>query len=94
MKYAGMPSALWMVFANSFEKQLTIVFGYDKAAAKTITQKAKAKYQEIIADLPEFEKEDRFQMNAVSCAMLAAFIRRFPCRRPKPVFLEYGTVRV
>ena len=89
MKYAGMPSALWMVFANSFEKQLTIVFGYDKAAAKTITQKAKAKYQEIIADLPEFEKEDRFQMNAVSCAMLAAFILSMPKRPDVKMLTKY-----
>lgn len=89
MKYAGMPLGLWMVFANSFEKQLTVVFGYDKAEAKTITQKAKAKYKEIIYDLPDFEKGDRFQMNAVSCAMLVAFILSMPNRPDVKMLTKY-----
>jgi|GEM_PF-2006880 len=42
----------------------------------------KAVYKAIIADLPEFEKADRFKMNIVNCAMLAAFILSTPalCR--------------
>lgn len=34
MKHIGTPMALWMVFANSFQKQLLVVFGYDKVTAK------------------------------------------------------------
>ena len=49
-------------------------FGYDADAAQAITKKAKPKYKAIIADLPEFEKSDRFKMNIVNCAMLGAFI--------------------
>ena len=80
MKYAGMPMGMWALFAGSFRKQLTDVFGCDAAAAKAVAKKAKPKYREIIADLPEFEKGDRFRMNIVNCAMLGAFILSMPAR--------------
>ena len=78
MKYMGMPMGMWALFAGSFQKQLTAVFGYDADAAKAITKKAKPKYKAIIADLPEFEKADRFKMNIVNCAMIGAFILSMP----------------
>ena len=80
MKYAGMPFGMWTLFGKSFQTQLSAVFGYDAATAKDIARKAKPKYRELIADLPEFEKEDRFQMNIVNAAMLAAFILNMPQR--------------
>lgn len=52
------------------------VFGLDRYSAGTV--KAKAKYKEIIAGLPEFEKADRFKMNIVNCALLAAFVLNMP----------------
>lgn len=70
MKYTGMPMGMWGLFSGSFRKQLTAVFGCDAETAKAVTKKAKPKYKEIIADLPEFEKTDRFKMNIVNCAML------------------------
>ena len=80
MKYIGMPFGMWALFAPSFRKQLTAVFGYDADAAKAITKKAKPKYKAIIRDLPEFEKGDRFKMNLVNCAMIGAFILSMPKR--------------
>lgn len=80
MKYAGMPMGMWALFAGSFQKQLTAVFGYDAAAARAITKKARPKYRQIVADVPEFEKADRFKMNLVNCAMLSAFILSMPER--------------
>lgn len=71
---------MWMVFATSFRKQLTEVFGYGTNKAKAITKKAKPKYRAIISELPEFEKEDRFKMNLVNCAMIGAFILSMPER--------------
>ena len=56
MKYAGMPFGMWVLFAGSFQKQLTTMLGYDADTAKQITKTAKPKYKAIIADLPEFEK--------------------------------------
>ena len=80
MKYVGMPMGMWMLFAASFRRQLTVVFGYDKAAAASITKASKSRYKEIIARLPEFEREDQFRLNIVGCAMLCAFILSMPQR--------------
>ena len=81
MKYIGMPMGMWALFVKSFRQQLAVL-GYDADTAKEITRKAKPKYKEIIARLPEFEKGDRFQMNIVGCAMLGAFLLSMP-RRPR-----------
>ena len=51
-----MPMGMWTLFAPSFRKQLTAVFGYDTDRAKAITKKAKPAYRKIIDGLPEFEK--------------------------------------
>ncbi len=51
-----------------------------KKTAKETAAKAKPKYKEIIAGLPEFEKADRFKMNIVNCAMIGAFILSMPER--------------
>ena len=80
MKYFGMPVGMWALFSGSFRTQLSVVFGYDEAVAKEITDKAKPKYKEIITGLPEFEKADRFKMNIVNSAMLCAFILSMPQR--------------
>ena len=80
MKHMGMPMGMWTLFGKSFQTQLTSVFGYDAATAKDVAKRAKPKYREIIAGLPEFEKEDRFQMNIVNAAMLGAFILNMPQR--------------
>lgn len=80
MKYFGMPMGMWMLFAGSFRKKLTEVFGYDAKTAEQITAKAKPGYKQIIAELPEFEKADRFKMNIVNTAMLGAFILSMPER--------------
>lgn len=81
MKWMEKPVAMWAVFVRSFREQLTAALGYEPAAARAITKQAKARYRAIIADLPAFEKGDRFQMNIVGCAMLAAFVLSMP-RRP------------
>lgn len=73
MKYSGMPFGMWLLFKKSFRNNLSI-FNIDKKESKIITKNAKLKYKEIIKKLPEFEKNDRFKMNIVSCAMFAAFI--------------------
>lgn len=89
MKYAGMPMGMWALFAGSFNKKLTEIFGYDTAASREITKKAKPKYKNIIHELPEFEKADRFKMNIVNCAMLGAFILSMPKRPEVEPLTEY-----
>ena len=78
-----------MLFAGSFQKQLTAVLGYDKATAKQITKISKPKYKEIIAKLPEFEKTDRFKMNLVNCAIIGAFILSMPERPDVDILSDY-----
>ena len=80
MKYAGMPAGMWMLFSGSFRKHLNSVLGYDPSEAGEITSKARKKYKEIIASVPEFEKGDRFRMNLVNCAMLSSFLINMPKR--------------
>ena len=80
MKYVGMPMGMWALFAESFQTQLTAVFNYDPRTARAITENAKLKYRKIIGELPAFEKEDRFLMNIVNCAMLCAFVLSMPQR--------------
>ena len=38
MRYFGMPMGMWALFAGSFRRELTSVFGYDPAAAKKIAR--------------------------------------------------------
>lgn len=80
MKYMGTPTGMWLLFNGSFRKQLCSVFGYDTGTANAVMSKAKVRYKEIIRNLPEFEKGDRFKSNIVSCAMLAATILSMPKR--------------
>lgn len=91
MKYIGMPCAMWLIFENSFQKKLTEIFKIEPNTAKIITKNAKAKYKEIIADLPEFEKGDRFITNTVNCSMLCAFVLCMPTRPEVEKLTEYYT---
>lgn len=80
---------MWALFAKSFRDHLTAVFGYDPETAKAIAEKAKPKYRDIIRNLPEFEKGDRFKMNIVNSAMLGAFIICMPERPDVDRLTEY-----
>ena len=82
MKYAGLPALLWTLFHASFEEKLVTVLGFTPQQARETAAKAKPKYREIIAGLPEFEKGDRFKMNIVDTALLGAFVLNMP-RRPQ-----------
>ena len=89
MKYMGMPFGMWVLFSDSFQKQLTAVFGYDADSANGIARKAKQRYKEIIFGLPEFERADRFKMNIVNSAMIGAFILSMPERPDVERLTEY-----
>lgn len=65
---------MWALFGKSFERNLITELGFDRDTAKMTAAKAKPRYKEIIAGLPEFEKADRFKMNIVNCALLSAFV--------------------
>lgn len=73
---------MWVLFRKSFKDNLVINFNVNNNIAKNISKRAKKKYKEIIIGIPAFEKEDRFKMNIVSCAMLSAFLLNIP-EKPK-----------
>ncbi|MBQ2658739.1 MAG: L-2-amino-thiazoline-4-carboxylic acid hydrolase [Erysipelotrichaceae bacterium] len=89
MKYIGMPMGMWVLFQNSFQEKLTSVLKYSEKEAADITIKARKKYRKIVAGLPEFEKEDRFKMNILSCAMLSAFILNLEEKATVEQMIEY-----
>ena len=69
-----MPAGMWLLFGRSFREHLGSALGFSEKEAGVIASSAKIRYREIIGRLPEFEKNDRFKMNIVSCAMFSAFI--------------------
>ena len=89
MKYIGMPLGMWALFHRSFRERLVTVLGFDEAVARGIEKRALPKYKEIIASLPEFEKADRFQMNIVNCALLAAFYLNMEKKPDVGLMTEY-----
>ena len=89
MKYNGLPAALWLLFHRSFEKHLTVELGLTPQQAKAVDGLAKPKYKELIEKLPEFEAGDRFKMNIVGCAMLAAYILCLPQRPGVEALTDY-----
>ena len=89
MRYLGLPTGMWALFAASFRRKLTEVLGYDRAEAAQITKKAHGRYRELIAKLPDFEKGDRFPMNIASCAMLASFVLELPKRPDVEELADY-----
>ena len=89
MRCAGIPAGMWLLFGRSFRRKLTEVLGLTPAEAGTVTVRAKAAYRKILSGVPEFERGDRFQVNLVSCAMLAAFVLSMPRRPSVEALTEY-----
>ena len=89
MRYMGTPAGMWLLFGRSFRRKLTEVLGLTPAEAGTVTARAKASYRKILFEVPKFERGDRFQVNLVSCAMLAAFVLSMPRRPSVETLTEY-----
>ncbi|WP_031552611.1 L-2-amino-thiazoline-4-carboxylic acid hydrolase [Oribacterium sp. FC2011] len=74
MKYFGMPLGMWLLYKQSFRDNLVSVLSFSDTEADETIKSAKPRYKKIIGELPEFEKEDRFKINIVNCAMFSAVI--------------------
>lgn len=75
MKYGFLPRAMWLCFRGSFGREL---YRMSNADRKTVMSRAAKRYSEILAPVPEFEKDDRFLINILSAAMLAAVYLSLP----------------
>lgn len=72
MKYGMIPKLMWTCYKGTFKKHLTATLHEtDPSAVMKATHK---KYKEILADVTEFDKGDRFIINIVSCALLSAVL--------------------
>ena len=63
---------MWKTFKKSYKKQLKVIL--EEPGAGDVMSRAKIKYREIVESIDEFNKEDRFLFNILSCAMLSAVI--------------------
>ncbi|MBQ9308655.1 MAG: L-2-amino-thiazoline-4-carboxylic acid hydrolase [Clostridia bacterium] len=89
MRYSGMPSGMWLLFAGSYGRALTGTLGLEKRAARDVMRRAKARYREIILSLPEFEKGDRFKTNIVGCALFCAVLLQLPSLPEEEVLVRF-----
>ena len=67
-----MQKIMWAGYKGTFKKQLTQTF--DEADPKAVMKAAHKKYKEILADVDEFDKGDRFLINILSCALFSAIL--------------------
>lgn len=72
MKYDLMPKMMWMGYKGTFKKQLTRTL--KESNPGKVMKAAHRKYKEILSDVTQFEKGDRFLINILSCAMLSAVL--------------------
>lgn len=72
MKYGFMPKLMWTVYKGTFKKQLTETLREENPSV--VMKFAHKKYKEILMDVDEFEKGDRFLKNILSCALLSAVL--------------------
>lgn len=75
MKYDFLPRTMWMLFRSSFQHQLPLI---TKSEPKLLMRHAKNTYKEILQPIPDFDKDDRFIMNILSAAILAAIYLNLP----------------
>jgi len=72
MKYGFMPKLMWAGYKGTFKKNLTKTL--KETNPNLVMKNAHKKYKEILADVDEFNKGDRFLVNILSCAMLSAIL--------------------
>ncbi|CDC45798.1 l-2-amino-thiazoline-4-carboxylic acid hydrolase [Firmicutes bacterium CAG:449] len=72
MKYDIICKLMWLMFKNSFSSTLKNDLKIDNY--KKIMKKGKKKYKEILKTIPDFDKDDRFKINIISCAQISSVL--------------------
>ena len=72
MKYGLIEKAMWAGYKGTFKKHLTKTLAEENPSA--VMKEAHKRYKEILADVDEFDKGDRFIINIVNCALLSAVL--------------------
>lgn len=71
MKYGFLQGAMWLGFKGTFKKHLPYLG--ENGGGKFMSAAHKT-YKNILSDVDEFEKGDRYLVNILSCAMLSAVL--------------------
>lgn len=79
MKYGILPRGVWALYKGSFRKALTDVLNEPDPTG--VMRKAHKEYRAILDGVDEFDSDDKFIVNILSCSMLAAVLRNIskPC---------------
>ncbi len=72
MKIGLTQKLMWNAFQGSFAKAAASRLGVENPTP--LMESAKQKYYEILADIDEFKRGDRFIYNILSCAMLCSVL--------------------
>ena len=72
MKYGFLEKLMWAGYKGTFRKPLTATL--KETDPKGVMKEAHKKYKEILSDVTEFEKGDRFIINILSCALLSSVL--------------------
>lgn len=86
MKYGLLPRTMWLVFQNSFKRQLPAITA---GSPRILMKKAKNAYMDILRPIPDFDKDDRFLINILSAAMLAAVYLNLPVKPNLALITDY-----
>lgn len=79
MKYGLLPRGMWFLYRGSFQRALQTVLKEPDPAS--VMRKAHREYRAILERVDEFDRGDKFVVNILSCAMLAAVLQNetLPC---------------
>lgn len=72
MKYDIICKLMWLMFKNNFSSTLKNDLKIDNY--KKVMKKGKKKYKEILKTIPDFDKDDRFKINIISCAQISSIL--------------------
>lgn len=86
MKMRFFSATMWLIFASSFKKNLSVL---EVPASDKIMKNAKKKYKEIIGMIPPFGKNDILLVNLLSAATAAAVYLSLPKKPSVAQMKEY-----
>lgn len=72
MKYGLIQKVMWAGYKGTFKKHLTETLR--ETDPNVVMKAAHNKYKEILLDVDEFDKGDRFLINILSCALLSSVL--------------------
>lgn len=73
MKYGILPRGVWALYKRSFQNALASIV--NEPDPEGVMRKAHKEYRAILDGVDEFDRDDKFIVNILSCSMLVAVLR-------------------